>query len=97
MTLVLSTTDTGRTVGAKVFAACIGITRLSKPLQSRFRCLHLSAYTEEQFVEVSVKVLPKLKIAHVIGRTVWGQGGEIRDVISIGKSVRKNDSPEEVE
>jgi hypothetical protein len=46
---------------------------------------------------VSVKVLPKLKIAHVIGKAVWCQGGDIRDVISIGKLVRKNDGPEEVE
>jgi hypothetical protein len=41
--------------------------------------------------------LPKLKIAHVIGKTVWDQKGDIRDVISIGKLVRKNDGPEEVE
>jgi DNA polymerase III delta prime subunit len=85
--------------GAKVFAACNEITKLSKPLQSRFRCLHLPPYTEEQFLEVSAKVLPKLKIAHVIGKAVWDQrrGGDIRDVISIGKLVRKNDGPEEVE
>jgi Holliday junction resolvasome RuvABC ATP-dependent DNA helicase subunit len=83
--------------GAKVFAACNEITRLSKPLQSRFRCLHLSPYTEEQFLEVSAKVLPKLKIAHVIGKAVWEQRGDIRDVISIGKLVRKNDGPREVE
>src|SRR5215813_5664987 len=83
--------------GAKVFAACNEITRLSRPLQSRFRRLHLPSYTEEQFLEVSIKVLPKLKIAHVIGKAVWGQGGDIRDVISIGKLVRKNDGPEEVE
>ena len=48
-------------------------------------------------LEVSVKVLPKLKIAHVIGKAVWRQRGDIRDVISIGKLVRKNDGPEEVE
>src|SRR5215469_9664491 len=83
--------------GAKVFAACNEITRLSRPLQSRFRCLHLPRYTEEQFLEVSAKVLPKLKIAHTIGKTVWNQGGDIRDVITIGKLVRKNDGPEEVE
>jgi c-di-GMP-related signal transduction protein len=46
---------------------------------------------------VSAKVLPKLKIAHVIGKAVWDQGGDIRDVISIGKLVQKNDGPEEVE
>jgi c-di-GMP-related signal transduction protein len=53
--------------------------------------------SEEQFLEVSVKVLPKLKIASVIGKAVWDQGGDIRDVISIGKLIRKNDGPEEVE
>jgi hypothetical protein len=83
--------------GAKVFTACNEITKLSRPLQSRFRRLHLPPYTEDQFLEVSVKVLPKLKIAHVIGKVVWDQGGDIRDVISIGKLVRKNDVPEEVE
>jgi len=83
--------------GAKVFAACNEITRLSRPLQSRFRRLHLPSYTEEQFLEVSVKVLPELKIAHIIGKAVWERRGDIRDVISIGKLVRKNDGPEEVE
>jgi DNA polymerase III delta prime subunit len=83
--------------GTKIFVACNEITRLSRPLQSRFRRLHLPPYTEEQFLEVSAKVLPKLKIAHVIGKTVWDQRGDIRDVISIGKLVRKNDGPEEVE
>jgi Holliday junction DNA helicase RuvB len=83
--------------GAKVFAACNEITELSKPLQSRFRRLYLPPYSEEQFREVSAKVLPKLKIAHVIGKAVWDQRGDIRDVISIGKLVRKSDGPEEVE
>ena len=83
--------------GAKEFAACSEISRLSKPLQSRFRCLHLPQYSEEQFLEVSVKVLPKLKNTHVIGKAVWEQRGDIRDVISLGKLVRKNDGPEEVE
>ena len=83
--------------GAKVFVACNEVIRLSRPLQSRFRRLHLPRYTEEQFLEVSVKVLPKLKIAHIIGKAVWEQRGDIRDVISIGKLVRKNDGPEEVE
>ncbi|MGB8933730.1 MAG: ATP-binding protein, partial [Candidatus Nitrosopolaris sp.] len=64
--------------GTKVFAACNEITRLSRPLQSRFRRLHLPPYTEEQFLEVSTKVLPKLKIAHVIGQAVWDQRGDIR-------------------
>jgi hypothetical protein len=28
-------------------------------------------YTKEEFLEVSTKVLPKLKIVHVIGKAVW--------------------------
>jgi len=32
-----------------------------------------------------------------IGKAIWDQKGDIRDVISIGKLVRKNDRPEEVE
>jgi MoxR-like ATPase len=83
--------------GVKVFATCNEINRLSKPLQSRFRRLYLPPYTEEQFLGVSVKVLPKLKIAHIIGKAVWDQRGDIRDVISIGKLVRKSDGSEEVE
>jgi hypothetical protein len=43
------------------------------------------------------RMLPKLKIGYVIGKAVWDQRGDIRDVISIGKLVRKNDGPEEVE
>jgi MoxR-like ATPase len=39
--------------GAKVFATCNEINRLSKPLQSRFRKLFLPRYTEQQFLDVS--------------------------------------------
>jgi hypothetical protein len=38
-----------------------------------------------------------LKIAHVIGKAVWDQKGDLRDVISIGRLVRRNDGPEDVE
>jgi len=71
--------------GAKVFATCNEINRLSKPLQSRFRRLHLPPYTKEQFIDIAVKVYPKLKeeISRIIGEEVWKQGSkDIRDVIS---------------
>ena len=73
--------------GAKVFVTCNVINRLSKPLQSRFRKLFLPRYTEKQFLDVSEKVLPKLSssLAGYIGAEVWKNGGDIRDVISIGK------------
>ena len=56
-------------------------------------------YTEEQFLDVSEKVLPKLNsgLAMYIGASVWKNGGDIRDVISIGKLVRKSDGPQEIE
>jgi DNA polymerase III delta prime subunit len=85
--------------GAKVFATCNEINRLSKPLQSRFRKLFLPRYTEEQFLDVSEKVLSKTSpsIARYIAANVWKNGGDIRDCISIGKLVRKNDGPHEIE
>jgi hypothetical protein len=48
---------------------------------------------------VSEKVLPKLSssLARYIGANVWKNGGDIREVISIGKLVRKSDCPEEIE
>ena len=60
------------------------------PLQSRFRKLFLPRYTDEQFLDVSEKVLPKLSssLARYIGTNVWKNEGDIRDVISIGKLVR---------
>ena len=81
--------------GAKVFATCNEINRLSKPLQSRFRKVFLPRYTEEQFLDVSEKVLPKLSssIARYIGAAVWKSQGDIRDVISMRKLVCKSVCP----
>jgi hypothetical protein len=45
------------------------------------------------------KVLPKLSsnFARYIGANVWKNGDDIRDVISIGKLIRKSDGPQEIE
>jgi hypothetical protein len=88
-----------RIKGAKVFASANDIKRLGKPLQSRFRKLFLSSYTEQQFIEVSIKVLPKVgeNMVRCIGFTVFKNGGDIRDVMSVGKLIRKGDGPQEVE
>jgi replication-associated recombination protein RarA len=85
--------------GAKVFGTANDISRLSKPLQSRFRKLFLPKYTEQQFIDVSIKVLPKVgeNMARYIGFTVFKNGGDIRDVMSVGKLIRKGDGPQEVE
>jgi hypothetical protein len=85
--------------GAKAFATCNEIKRLGKPLQSRFRKLFLPRYTEQQFLDVSIKVLPKVgeTMARYIGFTVFKNGGDIRDVMSVGKLIRKGDGHQEVE
>jgi hypothetical protein len=85
--------------GCKVFATANENNRLSKPLQSRFRKLFLPRYTEQQFIDVSIKVLPKIgeNMARYIGFTVFRSGGDIRDVMSVGKLIRKGDGPQEIE
>lgn len=85
--------------GAKVFASANNLSKLSKPLQSRFRKLFLQRYTEEQFLKVSDKVLPKTSqsISRYIGAQVYKQQGDIRDVINIGRLLKKNDGPAEVQ
>ena len=46
--------------GAKVFATCNNVTRLSKPIQSRFRKIFLPKYSEEDFLNICERVLPNL-------------------------------------
>ena len=81
----------------KVFASCTDISGLSKSMQSCFRRLHLAPYTEEQFLDVAVRVLPKLKesTARMIGEQVWNQGNkDVRNIIEIGKLLRNIDGRE---
>ena len=84
--------------GAKIFATCNDISRISKPLQSRFRKLFLHRYTQEEFLNVSEVVLPKTSpsVARYVGANVWNRGGDIRDVISIGRLLKQNDGPDEI-
>jgi ATP-dependent Lon protease len=84
----------------QVVSTANNLSRLSKPLQSRFRRLHLPPYTKERFLDIAVKVCPKLKeeTSRLIGEEVWKQGNkDIRDVISLRKLIRKGDGPEEIE
>jgi Holliday junction DNA helicase RuvB len=84
--------------GAKVFASCNDISRISKPLQSRFKKLFLHRYSESEFLDVSEKVLPKLSpsVARYIGVQVWRSQGDIRDVINTAKLVRQDDGPHKI-
>lgn len=83
----------------KVFASCTDISGLSKSMQSHFRRLHLTAYTEEQFLDVAVRMLPKLKetTARMIGGQVWNLGNkDVRNIIYIGKLLRNIDGREQM-
>jgi len=85
--------------GIKAFATCNNIDRLSKPLASRFRKLFLPKYSEEVFLSVAEKVLPKTSpsIARYIGSKVYQTDGDIRSVIQIGRLVQRSDGPQEIE
>jgi hypothetical protein len=82
----------------KVFATSNDISRLSRPLQSRFRPLHLPKYIK-QFLDVAIRVCLRLteETALMIGDEVWNMKGDVRDIISIGKFVRVDDGPTEIE
>jgi MoxR-like ATPase len=84
--------------GAKVFASANDLNKLSAPLRSRFRRLHLPKYTKEQFLEIAIKVCLKLsqETALLIGEEIWKSQGDIRGVISVSKLVKKDDGPEEI-
>ena len=84
--------------GAKVFATANDLNKLSPPLRSRFRRLNLPKYTKEQFLEIAIKVCPKLsqETALIIGEEIWKSQGDIRDVISVSKLVKKDDGPEDI-
>jgi hypothetical protein len=62
------------------------------------RRLNLAKYTKDQFLDVAVRVCPKLKeeVAKMIGEEVWKAKEDIRDVISISKLISKTDTPEDI-
>jgi len=85
--------------GAKVFSTCNDISRLSKPLQSRFRKIFLPKYSQEQFLNVCEKIMQKLSpsIARYIGAKVYETDGDVRNALQVGKLVERNDGPEDIE
>jgi Holliday junction resolvasome RuvABC ATP-dependent DNA helicase subunit len=82
----------------KVFGTCNDVSRLSKPLASRFRKIFLPKYSLNEFLSICEKVIPKLSppISRYIGTRVYERDGSIRDCLSIGKLIQKNDGPEEI-
>ena len=77
-----------------VFATSNGTKKLSEPLLSRFRVMHLNKYSFSQFYEISVKRLLTeglhKKAAHEIAISVWEQlpNPNIRNCVQIGRLVK---------
>ena len=77
-----------------VFATSTGTKKLSEPLLSRFRVMHLNEYEFSQFYEISVKKLLAegldKKAADEIAISVWEQlpNPNIRNCVQIGRLVK---------
>jgi replication-associated recombination protein RarA len=94
---ILSETKTkGKTRQKKmtvwIFATSNEISKISKPLRSRFMELHLDEYSLDEFMEITRRLLAKkyrldTQIAEKIAFSVWNkmQSKDIRDVLQIAK------------
>jgi MoxR-like ATPase len=81
-----------------VFASCNSTDKLLPPLLTRFRDIHFRPYTEEEFVEIVVKVLDKEEgvdgaVALLIADGVYNRlkSSNIRECVRIAR-LAKNDS-----
>lgn len=75
-----------------IFATSNEISKISKPLRSRFMELHLDEYSLDEFMEITRRLLAKkyrldTQIADKIAFSVWNkmQSKDIRDVLQIAK------------
>lgn len=77
-----------------IFATSNGTKKLSDPLLSRFRMMHLNEYSFSQFYEISVKKLLTegldKEVADQIAICVWKQlpNPNIRNCVQIGRLVK---------
>jgi hypothetical protein len=71
------------------------ITAIASEFGNSVRCLYLLRHSREQFLHIAVKVCSKLseETALIIAEETWG---DIRDVISLSKLVKKYDGPDEI-
>ena len=97
---IVSETKHGKTreleLDTRVFAAGIRVEKLPQDLLSRFTKLHFAPYMEQEFIEVSQRVLTtrentSLENAEYIARVLWqvhGQNADIRQGVSIARLSR---------
>jgi len=94
---IISETKFGKTreleLDTQVFAAGIKVEKLPKDLLSRFTKLHFAPYTEQEFIQVSQRVLTtrenaSLENAEYIARSLWclyGENTDIRQCVQIAR------------
>ena len=94
---IISESKYGKTRGmelsTKVFAAGIKVHTLPRDLMSRFTRLKFDAYTEPEFIEVSVKVLTSNEktseeLSTEIAQSVWAKNQESSDVRQVVQIAR---------
>ena len=94
---IISESKYGKTrameLSTKVFAAGIRIHHLPKDLMSRFTRLKFKSYTEQEFIEVSTRILDmresvSRELANAIAKRIWEkhqEGSDVRQVVQIGR------------
>jgi len=94
---IISETKHGKTreleLDTRVFAAGIRVEKLPKDLLSRFTKLHFAPYTEQEFIEVSQRVLTtrentSVENAEYIAKALWqlhGQNADVRQCVQIAR------------
>ncbi|MBA7515063.1 hypothetical protein ES705_07101 [subsurface metagenome] len=97
---IVSETKHGKTreleLDTRVFAAGIRVEKLPQDLLSRFTKLHFAPYTEQEFIEVSQRVLAtreniRMDNAEYIARELWrlhGQDTDVRQCVQIARLSR---------
>ena len=80
-----------------VFASCNSTNKLLQPLLTRFQPIHFNPYTEDEFVDIAVKLLDKEEgidsdIAAIIAKEVFNKfkTANIRECVRIAR-LTKND------
>jgi MoxR-like ATPase len=97
---IVSETKHGKTreleLDTRVFGAEIKLEKLPQDLLFRFTKLHLAPYTEQEFIEVSQRVLTareniRVENAEYIARALWHlhrENSDVRQVVQIGRLSR---------
>jgi Holliday junction DNA helicase RuvB len=97
---IISETKHGKTreleLDTRVFAAGIKVEKLPQDLLSRFTKLHFAPYSEQEFIEVSQRVLTirentSVDNAEYIARQLWrlhGQNADVRQCVQIARLSR---------